>query len=476
MQAENIIKRPRLRSIDNLGGERHASWLELFFDLIFVLAVAQVAQVLNQDLSLTGLLEYLALFAPVWWAWIGYSFYADRFESDEVIFRLLMFAGMLAIAAVAVNVRGAFHGGGAALALSYFIVRAILIALYLRAAYHVPLARDLCVRYIIGFSIGSAFWFASIFIASPQRYYLWAVGFLIELLTPVFNFQAARRTPYDASHIPERFGLFTLIVLGEAVSTALYGIAGFDWHFRAAFVAAGGFAIAAVIWWVYYEFVETSGIRGENVSAMQIYMYAHFPISFSIAGIGAVTQHAVKEADDMAFSNGVRWTLCGSVALFLLSITAIRLSVGRRHLVWARVSAVGVILLLAFFGSSIEPFVLIGLMITVLIAEVWLESRREQEVRQVEAQSAETSQAPVCTHLQQIRDVSPNTEGCEECVKGHYQWVHLRMCQVCGHVGCCDSSKYKHATGHFHETGHPIIKSIEPGESWSWCYVDEKFV
>src|SRR5262249_6264919 len=200
-----------------------------------------------------------------------------------VIFRLMMFAGMLAMAAVAVNVRGAFHGGDVALALSYFIVRAILIVLYLRAAYHVPLARDLCVRYAIGFIIGNAFWFASLFVASPQRYYLWTVGFLVELLTPVFNIQAARRTPYDASHIPERFGLFTLIVIGEAVLTALNGLSGTDWHFRAAFVAASGFAIATVIWWLYYEFVETSGIRSDRISGMQIYLYAHFPISFSIA-------------------------------------------------------------------------------------------------------------------------------------------------------------------------------------------------
>src|SRR5215510_6194680 len=172
MQAENIVKRPRLRSIDNFGGERHASWLELFFDLIFVLAVAQVAQVLNQDLSLTGWLEYLALFAPVWWAWVGYSFYADRFESDEVIFRLLMFAGMLAMAAVAVNARGAFHGGDQAFAISYIAVRAILIGLYLRAAYHVPLARHLCVVYSIGFALGALVWLASVFVPGPMRYVL----------------------------------------------------------------------------------------------------------------------------------------------------------------------------------------------------------------------------------------------------------------------------------------------------------------
>ncbi len=78
-----------------------------------------------------------------------------------------------------------------------------------------------------------------------------------------------------------------------------------------------------------------------------------------------------------------------------------------------------------------------------------------------------------CTHLDQIRPVSPNTDGCEECLKTGDEWVHLRLCLTCGHVGCCDSSKNKHATKHFHATQHAIMKSIEPGEEWGWCYVDE---
>jgi tellurite resistance protein TerC len=77
-----------------------------------------------------------------------------------------------------------------------------------------------------------------------------------------------------------------------------------------------------------------------------------------------------------------------------------------------------------------------------------------------------------CTHRDQIKDVTPNTEGCEECLKPGDRWVQLRMCLACGHVGCCDSSKNKHATAHFHATGHPVMRSIEPGESWKWCYVD----
>jgi len=79
----------------------------------------------------------------------------------------------------------------------------------------------------------------------------------------------------------------------------------------------------------------------------------------------------------------------------------------------------------------------------------------------------------VCTHVGQIRKVKPHTQGCEECLKIGQVWVHLRLCLECGHVGCCDSSIGLHATKHFHKTQHTIMRSIEPGETWGWCYVDE---
>lgn len=78
-----------------------------------------------------------------------------------------------------------------------------------------------------------------------------------------------------------------------------------------------------------------------------------------------------------------------------------------------------------------------------------------------------------CTHLGEIKIRSTDTHVCEDCVKIGDIWVHLRLCLSCGHVGCCDSSKNKHATKHFHKSKHPLIRSIEPGESWVWCYVDE---
>ena len=81
-----------------------------------------------------------------------------------------------------------------------------------------------------------------------------------------------------------------------------------------------------------------------------------------------------------------------------------------------------------------------------------------------------------CTHLDQMQAVTVHANGCEDCLKTGDSWVHLRLCLECGHVGCCDNSKNRHATKHFHTSNHPIIKSFEPGEEWGWCYVDELFI
>jgi uncharacterized UBP type Zn finger protein len=84
--------------------------------------------------------------------------------------------------------------------------------------------------------------------------------------------------------------------------------------------------------------------------------------------------------------------------------------------------------------------------------------------------------AQLCEHFDQIKQVTPSARGCEDCLKMGGRWVHLRLCESCGHVGCCDSSPNRHATKHFEATRHPIIKSFEPGEEWGYCYVDDLFV
>src|SRR5215218_2594669 len=87
--------------------------------------------------------------------------------------------------------------------------------------------------------------------------------------------------------------------------------------------------------------------------------------------------------------------------------------------------------------------------------------------------SRETTMAESCTHLDTTLDVAPSSDGCEDCLRIGARWVHLRLCMACGHVGCCDNSPNKHATAHWHETDHPIVRSYEPGENWWWCYADD---
>ena len=84
--------------------------------------------------------------------------------------------------------------------------------------------------------------------------------------------------------------------------------------------------------------------------------------------------------------------------------------------------------------------------------------------------------ADECRHAAEIKDVTPSALGCEECLKSGSQWVHLRLCRTCGHVGCCDDSPNRHATRHYKASRHPLIKSFEPGETWAWCYVHEQMV
>ncbi|HSV64769.1 MAG TPA: UBP-type zinc finger domain-containing protein [Mycobacteriales bacterium] len=82
---------------------------------------------------------------------------------------------------------------------------------------------------------------------------------------------------------------------------------------------------------------------------------------------------------------------------------------------------------------------------------------------------------PTCGHLDRVRQVTPSAQGCEDCLRTGDTWVHLRLCLSCGHVGCCDSSRNRHASRHAAASGHPIVQSFEPGESWAWCYIDEVF-
>jgi low temperature requirement protein LtrA len=137
--AQPWLRPPRLRTLADIEEDRHASWLELFFDLVFVVAIAELSHELVVNHTLNGFATFAALFVPVFVAWQGFSFYADRFDTDDVFFRVCMLAAMLAVGALAIQIPGVAHGeSSAGFALSYIAIRVLTVILNLRAYRHVP--------------------------------------------------------------------------------------------------------------------------------------------------------------------------------------------------------------------------------------------------------------------------------------------------------------------------------------------------
>ena len=183
------LQPPRLRiGEENEGEHRNATWLEHFYDLVYVVAVSQLAHNLSENVSLTGFLGFVVLFLPIWWSWIGTTLYANRFDSDEIAHRLLMGVQMLAIAALAVNVPHGLGESSHGFALAYAAARTILVIKYLWAGWHISQisqARGLTTHYARGFAIAASLWLISAFVPMPWRFVIWGIGLAIDFATPL---------------------------------------------------------------------------------------------------------------------------------------------------------------------------------------------------------------------------------------------------------------------------------------------------
>jgi low temperature requirement protein LtrA len=351
---ERLLVAPRLRTLEDAHDERHATWTELFFDLVFVVAVAELGALLHDEPTLTGALRCAGLFVPVWWVWICFTVYADRFDTDDAVFRLAMLAAMLAYAAL----------------------RLILFALYERARRAAPEAAALLGRYLRCFSLALAIWLASLAFTGTARYVLWAVAMVVELGTPVTTPRAIlQATPLHPSHLPERFGLFTLIVLGETVVTAISETTRIDWTVAAALTAAGAFAAAGCLWWVYFDLLDSSQIR-RSLVATQVYFNAHLPLVIALTMIGVGAQLAIADASSADAGGPVRGFLLGGAALALVAMVVIELAGEQRassRATRSRMGAAALLAVVAAVGGGLAPLALVAVLTAVLVAELLVE-------------------------------------------------------------------------------------------------------
>ena len=318
-----IFHPPKLRREECEDRERTATWLELFFDLIFVVAIAQLAHNFSGDFSFMGLAKLAVLFVPVWWCWIGATFYDTRFDNDGLVDRLITLMQMAIAASMAANLNHALDNSSVPFALSYIAFRAVLICQYLHAGYHVPQARHLTNWYGVGFTISLTFWFLSVFVPLPWRFVLWAIGLIIDFGTPLTAGQRVQKVPPNMAHTTERIGLFTIIVLGESIVAVVGGVSEKQWTPISIAIALLGLSIAFSFWWMYFDTVDESPLQGMKTGKMKValtWLYSHLPLAIGLTATGVGVEKMIHGlSHDSAMGEKVLFCLAVALCLFILS-------------------------------------------------------------------------------------------------------------------------------------------------------------
>jgi low temperature requirement protein LtrA len=375
--------------------------LELFFDLVFVLALTQCTALMAANPTWTGLAQGILVLGVLWWAWVGYSWLTSVVDPEEGAVRIVMFGAMAALLVSALCVPDAFGDDGLLFACAYGVVRAMHIALYLIAARDDPDLR----RSILGLAGGTALGVSLLFVAASTDGWLqgglWALALVLDMGEPfVFGSEGWKLVPH---HFAERHGLIIIIALGESI--VAIGV-GSEIGVDAGVVVAAtlGIAIAAALWWLYFDVVamlaerDLARLEGreQNERARDEYSYLHFPM---VAGIVFVALGLKKTITDVGehLDVVIAAALLGGVALYLLA------HVGTRYLNvhnvnWHRLVCALLLLALIPVAVQVPALVTIAIVAVALAVLIGLEAVRFAGSRaRVRAQLAESAAAETST-------------------------------------------------------------------------------
>jgi low temperature requirement protein LtrA len=311
------------------SGDRKVTWLELFFDLVFVAALSQLGGRLAHDYSFHELGRFALLLLVIWWAWHGYVSYATRFDTDDRFERMATLLQMLAVIFMAANAEeGLDSVSSAGFAAAYAIMRLILVGRYLRAARR-PGARHVALEHAVGFGAAAVVWLLSSAAPVPARYGLWGAALAIDLGTALVTARHTLGLPPNAAHLPERFGLFTLILLGEAIVAVMKGIQGQpEWSVAAASTALSSVLLVAAVWWAYFEGAGAAAHRHVTCQAdcrkLSFWSSAHLPLYLGIALAGLGAEHAVTGGGWHALHGEEAWMVLLALALVGGALTVLR--------------------------------------------------------------------------------------------------------------------------------------------------------
>lgn len=308
--------------------ERKVSWLELFYDLIFVAGIIQLGdalstQVTEQHAVAGPLAQFAGLFSALWLAWTGFTFFANRFDVDDFLQRFLVFLQMFSLGAMAISAPRVLIGDHVPFALANVFALGLVALMYFRAHKQVPEARNYSRYWGLVFGFGSLVFAISMFLKGPAIWITWAVALFSILVTPFSKTSRAlaEEFPIDMEHLSERYGLLTIIVLGESFVKVLTYLAGSESAMESSYLikAALALLVTCCIWWIYFDDVAGAELK-EKRGSWIIWFLGHLPLTISITAVGVAVKKTLtfdlSTTPDVVYV----WFLVGALTLVFFSV------------------------------------------------------------------------------------------------------------------------------------------------------------
>jgi low temperature requirement protein LtrA len=363
--------------------DESVTWLELFFDLIYVAILVELGSRLSGNLTLQGTIEFALLFVPIWWSWMGLIFFTRYFPHDDIGQRLLTVAYMGAMILLAFEIHDVTGETVTTFVVIYGLSKFILALMYARAWAHYPEYQNLTSHFVLVYALLGLFW---LFIAlmAPTNYWLWGIALILDIFAPAI-IQAVRRwrdkpelhhPPVKFHYVMHRFGELTIIVLGEFFIKLVTSSAGQTVSAYNMYIGACLLGISVSLWWLYFDHLGHASLTAAR-SRVGVWMYSHYPLLAAIAAYGVVGTKVFAAEQGDVLSDEKRYLLTFALAVAILALGVVERAspehagaMSRPNQLSIRVLGAALLIVLGVAGRQLGVGVLTTLVVLILLVQV----------------------------------------------------------------------------------------------------------
>ena len=365
--------------------ERKTSYLELFFDLVFVFAITQVTSLILEDMSAAGFARSALVLGLVWWAWSAYAWMTNAIDVDNFVTRLIVLAAMAAAFFMALAVPDAYQDEGAWFAVAYFTIRVLNTTLFSWGVRDDPGQLRATFRLAPWFLVAAFVALSGGFTDGDTRAYFWAASLAIDIVGTLTVARANWRV--SPSHFAERFALIVIIALGESIVAIGLATSDLERDLTFALSVVVAFAGVAALWWAYFDFTAVAAARAlrraspeaRGPLARDVFTFSHYPIVLGIILYAVAAKKTLVHPSD-PLSEAGRWALGLGIAVFLSGFVLARFRVIRR-IAWERVAAGAAALVVAVVLDRTDAIVTLSVVIAIVVVSVVIETVRLRDLR-----------------------------------------------------------------------------------------------